>query len=58
MIFGQKTPFPPMEPKVAANVIVNNIGKDIGVVYLPGWWRWIMLVFQCLPWVIFRKLKV
>ncbi|MBF0268037.1 MAG: SDR family NAD(P)-dependent oxidoreductase [Alphaproteobacteria bacterium] len=58
MTFGQKLPFPAMEPEAAAKIIVGNMGRDLGMVYLPGWWRLIMTVICLLPWPIFRRLNI
>lgn len=58
MTFGQKLPFPAMEPEAAAKVIVGNMGRDLGMVYLPCWWRIIMTVICLLPWPIFRRLNI
>ena len=58
MTFGQKLPFPIMLPAQAARVISANLGRDLGAVHLPRWWRVITLAFRLVPWFIFRKLKV
>lgn len=58
MTFGQKLPFPALEPERAAAVIVENMGRDLGTVYLPGWWRYIMTVISLLPWPVFRRLNI
>jgi len=40
----------------AAIVRAVDAGRD-GVVYLPWWWRLIMLVIKCLPERVFKRLK-
>lgn len=58
MTFGQKLLFPAADPARAAQVIVKNLGKDIGLVYLPWWWRPIIMLVCLLPWPIFKRLNI
>lgn len=58
MTFGQKLPFPAMEPDAAADVICGNLGRDLGRVYIPRWWLAIMAAIRLLPWPIFRRLDI
>tara|TARA_R110000787_G_scaffold38793_38_gene97600 strand:- start:2306 stop:3037 length:732 start_codon:yes stop_codon:yes gene_type:complete len=58
MTFGQKLMFPPLTPAETAERIITNLGKDLGSVYLPWWWRGIGLLFQMLPWSVFRRLDL
>lgn len=55
---GMRLLFPKCRPSVAAEKIVKGLGKDRGVVYLPWWWRWIMLVYRSLPGLIHNRLDV
>ena len=44
-------------PEAIANGIVDAIDKKRDVVYLPGFWRLIMLVIAHIPEGIFKRLK-
>ncbi len=50
------TPFA-IEPATAAGHIVNAIKKRKQVIYTAPLWRWIMLVIQHIPSIIFRRLS-
>jgi short-subunit dehydrogenase len=43
--------------KVAAQ-IVRAIDRSASVVYVPGFWRWIMLIIRSIPEGIFRRLQL
>jgi NAD(P)-dependent dehydrogenase (short-subunit alcohol dehydrogenase family) len=58
MTFGQKLLFPPLDPAEAARVIVGNLGRDMGLVYLPWWWRPIIAIIVRLPWPIYKRLNI
>lgn len=45
-------------PARVAAAIVDAIDKRRNVVYLPWFWRWIMLVIRHIPEPIFKKLKL
>ncbi len=55
---GQKRFFPALEPDVAAAVIVANLGKDLGAVYLPRWWGAITVLMRLVPWAVFKRLDI
>ena len=42
----------------AAKQIVQAIEKRQQVVYIPGRWRWVMLIIQHIPSFIFRRLSI
>jgi decaprenylphospho-beta-D-erythro-pentofuranosid-2-ulose 2-reductase len=50
-------PAPPFagEPEAVARRVVRAIDRGEPVVYVPGAWRWIMLVIRCLPRFVMRK---
>lgn len=58
MTFGQKLLFPALAPDQAAAAMVANLGRDLGVTYLPWWWSVIMAIIGLLPWPIFRRLNI
>jgi len=41
-----------------AKVIVDNLGRDLGAVYLPWWWWPITAIIRLLPWPIFKRLNI
>ena len=58
MTFGQKLPFPALDPNLAAKIIHANLGRDLGAVYLPWWWGGIVTLLRILPWPLFKRLNV
>ena len=57
MTLGQNLAFPPLAPDAAAMVIVGNLGRDLGSVYLPPWWGLIAAVVRLTPWALFKRLE-
>ncbi len=45
------------DPQKVAQAITSAIQHRKDVLYTPSYWRWIMLVIQHLPEVIFKKLR-
>lgn len=45
-------------PEKIANGIVKAVNKQKDIVYLPGFWRGIMLIIRLIPETIFKKLKL
>jgi short-subunit dehydrogenase len=58
MTFGQRLMFPALKPDEGAKVIVGNLGRDLGAVYLPWWWWPITTMIRLLPWFIFKRLNI
>lgn len=46
------------KPEAAARRIHAAIGKGRDVVYVPGFWRWIMLVIRLVPRSLFKRIKL
>lgn len=46
------------QPEMIARGIVLAVAKKKDVVYLPGLWRWIMLVIRHIPEVIFKRMSL
>jgi len=44
------------KPEAIAKGIIKAIDKRKDIVYLPFFWRWIMLIIRCIPERIFKKL--
>ena len=57
MLRGVKKVMFAVEPEQAAGLILNGIRKRRQTIYVSGIWRWIMLVIQHIPSVIFRRLS-
>lgn len=58
MLAGAKRTFGVISPADAASRILRAVDRGRQVVYIPGWWRWIMLVIQHIPSFIFRRLSI
>jgi short-subunit dehydrogenase len=58
MTFGQRLMFPALKPDQGAKVIADNLGRDLGAVYLPWWWWPIAAIIRLLPWPIFKRLNI
>ncbi|MDH3943478.1 MAG: SDR family NAD(P)-dependent oxidoreductase [Anaerolineae bacterium] len=52
-----KSTFGVISPDKAAAGIWRAMRRRRQVVYLPGWWRWMMLVIRHIPSFIFRRLS-
>ena len=46
------------QPRVVAKAIVTAIEKQKNVVYVPWFWRWIMLVIRIIPESIFKRMSL
>ncbi len=55
--FGQRLLFPVASPRQVAEKICQDLDKDIGAVFFPGYWRWIVFILRILPWSIYKRLK-
>jgi short-subunit dehydrogenase len=47
-----------VSPETAARAIFKAIEGRKDIVYVPGFWRWIMLVLKLIPERIFKRLKL
>ena len=47
-----------IQPSDAAQQIVNAVDKKRQEIYVPGRWRWVMLIIQYIPSFIFRRLSI
>jgi short-subunit dehydrogenase len=50
-------PFPVASPEKVANDIWQAIKRRRQVIYTPWWWRYIMLIVQHIPSVVFRRMS-
>jgi len=55
--YGRGLLFPKVKPEIVARQVVNNLGKDLGDVFFPRFWRFVVLAVLMLPWTVFRRLK-
>lgn len=46
------------EPEPVARAIVSALDRRRETVYVPGMWRWIMLVIRWIPAPVFRRMKI
>ena len=46
------------KPDAIADGIVTAIDRGRNIVYLPWFWRWIMLLIRHIPEPLFKKLKL
>ena len=49
--------FPVSQPEEIADQIIKGLGKSHFRAYLPGWWSWVMIIYQLLPWPIYKRLS-
>ena len=56
MSFGKPLLLPAISPERAARDIVEGLGRDRGLIFLPWWWRCVTLALKLLPWPIYKKL--
>lgn len=47
-----------VKPEVIARGIIKAVEKRRNVVYLPWFWRWIMLVIKSIPECLFKRLSI
>lgn len=57
MTFGKPGTFLVASPEKVGKKIVQAIRRHKDVVYVPGFWRWIMMVIKMVPERTFKKLK-
>ena len=58
MTFGLPGLFLVASPQAIGERIAGALGKSADVVYLPWFWRYIMLIIQHIPEPIFKRLKL
>lgn len=58
MTWGLPGLFLVARPEDAAERIVRALERRSDVVYVPGFWRWIMLLIRAIPERVFKRLKL
>ncbi|KAA0677440.1 SDR family NAD(P)-dependent oxidoreductase [Azospirillum brasilense] len=53
--FGKKLLFPVASPDAIAERVVGNLGRDLGTVTLPAFWRLVGLLVRALPWAFYKR---
>jgi NAD(P)-dependent dehydrogenase (short-subunit alcohol dehydrogenase family) len=56
MTAGLKTPPFAGEPEAVARRVLGALDRGTPVVYVPGIWRWVMLVIRWLPRAVMRRI--
>ncbi|MBX4135789.1 SDR family oxidoreductase [Pseudomonas sp. S5F11] len=46
------------KPEQVAKLIVEGINKKKNTIYVPGFWRFIMIIIRSIPVVIFKKINI
>lgn len=58
MTYGLPGLFLVATPQQIGQRIVATLGKSADVVYLPGFWRYIMLIIKHIPEFVFKRMKM
>jgi short-subunit dehydrogenase len=58
MTYGRAGLFLVASPEQAARAILAAIRKRKATVYVPGFWRWIMLVIRAVPEAVFKRMRL
>jgi len=54
---GLRTPIPKGDPAVLSARVLQNLGRDVGVVYYPCFWRPAAAALRHTPWWIFKRIS-
>ena len=56
--YGQKLLFPALSPEAVARIMISAAScPKKRLVYVPGYWHYIIMVLNLLPWKIFSRLR-
>jgi short-subunit dehydrogenase len=58
MVFGKSGMFLVASPAAVAKTIVSTLRAGTGIIYVPWFWRYIMLVIVHLPAFIFKRMNL
>lgn len=58
MTYGKSGIFLAANPAAVASKIIRAIEKNKSVIYVPWFWRWIMLVIRLIPEFVFKRLSI
>ena len=54
---GRTKLFPKASPERLAERVVRHLDRDVGVVYYPWYWRWVVLTLRAMPWALYRRIS-
>jgi len=54
---GLRTRIPKGDPEVLSVRVLRNLGRDVGVVYYPSFWRPAAFALRHTPWWIFKRMS-
>ena len=54
---GLRTAIPLGDPDRLSSLVLRNIGRDVGEVYYPAFWRPLSALVRCAPWFVFRQMR-
>jgi short-subunit dehydrogenase len=52
-----QTAIPLGDPQRLSALVLRNVGRDVGEVYYPGFWRPLSALVRCTPWFLFRQVR-
>ena len=58
MTYGLSLPLPALSPEEAGRRVLRALDRGRDVAYVPGWWRWVMLLIRAIPERLFKRLKL
>ncbi|HEY9869566.1 MAG TPA: SDR family oxidoreductase [Candidatus Obscuribacterales bacterium] len=58
MTFGRTGMFLVAKPEDVAETIFKAAGSGVDVLYVPWFWRWIMLIIKLIPEPVFKRMKL
>lgn len=56
LAYGQKLLFPKISPAKVADRMVRNSNKNKGVIFYPKYWKYILIILNCVPWFLYKKM--
>jgi len=58
MMYGKPGAFIAASPDACARACLQAAENKVSLKYFPWFWRWIMLIFKCIPTFILRRVKI
>ena len=46
------------QPDAVGRRIVAGIGRGADILYVPGFWWWVMVVIRCIPRFLFKRMAL
>lgn len=56
LAYGQQLLFPKISPAKVADSMIRNSNKNKGIVFYPKYWRYILIILNCVPWFLYKKM--